>query len=227
MALKTCHECGSKVSSQAKLCPRCGAPVRPSSFAQSVKALMQFAFLIGCVWFLAQVFGGDAVSENKRGSRAAVNGRATTDAKGAASSSRAPTKHREGDQVNPGYISCVVRESWWSKHSSGNPVLNQAPDAMFLFVRLAVRNNDKKARLLVPFKLVDDKGSEYEASSKGWTVEGSIGVLTSLNPDVTKEGTVIFDVPPSRNYRLKVPGGYWSSEDSFIELSPRPGWGGG
>ena len=98
MALKTCHECGSRVSSQAKLCPRCGAPVRPSSFVQSFNAVVKFVVLIGCVWvfwLFVQVFDGDTLSGNKGGASAATTNRATLDAKGPADVKRLIAKLRE------------------------------------------------------------------------------------------------------------------------------------
>ena len=75
--------------------------------------------------------------------------------------------------------------------------------------------------MIPPFTLVDDDGNEYEASSRGWTVKGSIGLIESLNPGVNKSGLVVFDVPQDRNYRLKLSGGYWFLEDAYIRLSPK------
>ena len=91
---------------------------------------------------------------------------------------------------------------------------------MFLFVKLTVRNDDKKARTIPPFKLIDENGAEYETSSKGWSVDGSIGALDSLNPGVQKDGTILFDVPQSHTYKLKLSGGYWSDDEAFVKLTP-------
>ncbi len=92
---------------------------------------------------------------------------------------------------------------------------------MFLFVELTIRNNDKKARTIPSFELIDENGAEYETTSKGWRVEGSIGVMDSLNPDVKKRGTIVFDVPQNRKYWLKVSGGYWSGDYDFIRITPK------
>ncbi len=125
---------------------------------------------------------------------------------------------KQGDLVNVGYTSYVVTESWWATRLG---TFNEKPDAMFLMVGLSVCNKDTKARTIPPFFLVDQLGREYETSSKGWAMEGTIGSLDTLNPNVEKTGGVIFDVPKDNNYKLKVSGGYWSDEDAFIELSPR------
>lgn len=128
--------------------------------------------------------------------------------------------YNTGETVHVGYTSYCVWRSWWSKRLSDNKFFDDRPDAMFLFVELTVRNDDKKARSIPPFELVDENGAEYEASSKAWAVDGSIGVLESLNPSVQKKGFIVFDVPTNHEYRLKVSGGYWSAEDAFIALEP-------
>ena len=75
--------------------------------------------------------------------------------------------------------------------------------------------------MVPPFTLLDENNQEYEASSNGWAVEGSIGILESLNPSVSKQGFVVFDVPYDHTYRLKLSGGYWSLQDAFIQLTPK------
>lgn len=129
--------------------------------------------------------------------------------------------YKEGDDVSIGYTSYSVSQSIWSNHLSDNEFLDQKPDAMFLLVELTVKNNDKKPRSIPPFKLIDENGAEYETSSKSFAMKGSIDVLDSLNPSVQKQGYIVFDIPINHQYKLKVSGGYWSSEDTFIELSPK------
>jgi hypothetical protein len=98
------------------------------------------------------------------------------------------------------------------------------PDAMFLYVNLAARNNDRTASILPPLKLVDNKGREYEGSSKpvlsfSHSSEGEapFSVLTSLNPGVTTHGYVVFDVPRGK-YALKLSGGFRSEEYELVDL---------
>ncbi|MCD4728233.1 MAG: DUF4352 domain-containing protein [Pirellulales bacterium] len=150
-----------------------------------------------------------------------VEEKATTESKAKKEETIKPKVYDEGETVRVGYTTYAVWRSWWSNQLSENPLLNQRPNAMYLFVELTVRNNDKKARMVSPFTLIDDSGAEYEASSNGWAVEGSIGLFDSLNPSVSKQGFVIFDVPQNRNYRLKLSGGYWSLQDAFVQLTPK------
>ena len=136
------------------------------------------------------------------------------------SAGRQMSTSAQGETVSIGYTSYCVWRSWWSKRLSDNEFLDDRPNAMFLFVDISVRNNSKKARMIPPFTLVDENGSEYEVSSKAWSVDRSIGVLESLNPSVQKQGVIVFDIPTNHNYWLKVSGGYWSTEDAFITLEP-------
>ena len=67
---------------------------------------------------------------------------------------------------------------------------------------------------------MDENGAEYESSAEAMIIENAIGVLESLNPSVWKQGLVVFDVPQNHQYRLKVSGGYWSTEDGYIRVLP-------
>ena len=132
----------------------------------------------------------------------------------------APPDHqktfREKESVSVGYMTYMVSTSSWS---SGLRHVSK-PDALFLVVVLAIRNDDKKARTIPPFRLVDERGVEYETTSKGRMQKEVINTLDSLNPNVVKKGVVIFDVPNGHSYRLKISGGYGSGgENAFVKLS--------
>jgi len=128
--------------------------------------------------------------------------------------------YKTGENVNVGYMQYEVYDAWYTNRLSTNQFLDQPPDATYLFVDLGVANVDKEERTVPQFKLIDENKAEYGTSDKAWAAEGSIGLLQNLNPSVAKRAYVIFDVPIGRNYKLKVSGGYWSSDDALIELSP-------
>lgn len=128
--------------------------------------------------------------------------------------------YRTGEAAHVGYLQYEVVTSWYSTRLSSNEYLDEPPDATYLFVDLAVANLDNDQRTIPPFKLIDANNAEYGTSDRAWAAEGSIGLLPSLNPSVSKRAYVIFDVPQGRSYKLKVSGGYWSSDDALIELSP-------
>lgn len=127
--------------------------------------------------------------------------------------------YMKGDRFIVGYTQYSVLDAKWTYHLSDNPYLDQAPDAMFLVVELTVTNRDKKARTIPSFKLIDEKGSEYDTSSKGVLLDKCIGALDSLNPDVSKQGFIVFDVPQNHDYMLLLSGGFWSTDKALVDLS--------
>ena len=262
MSLTKCRECGNQVSTRAESCPKCGAVQKNR---------------IGCLGYVSIIFGilviigvfRSTTNYTSKTTQPKDNSKRTS----TISKKEIQKVYKEGDTLSIGYTSYAVRQSWWSSKSSDNPFLDQKPDAMFLFVKLTVRNDDKKPRSIPPFKLIDENGAEYETSSRGWATEGQkpdamferkdlfvkltvrnddkkprsippfklidengaeyetssrgwateggINILESLNPSVKKDGLIVFDVPVNRKYKLKVSGGYWSGENALIELDPK------
>ncbi len=90
------------------------------------------------------------------------------------------------------------------------------PDAAFLLVKIFAMNEDKKARMIPPFHLVDETGAEYNTSPK--CLIDTLDSLVTLNPGVSTSGLIIFDAPREHNYLLKLSGGYWSSENAFVKI---------
>jgi len=209
MAMKKCKECGNEVSTKAESCPKCGAVLKKKTGCLGYIGIGIFIlFMLGVISSLIDD-GSNKTTSTSGSKQPSVT-----------SKSKTQKVYNEGDTVNTGYTSYAVWRSWWSSRLSDNQYLDNKPDAMFLFIDLTIRNDDKKARSIPPFKLIDENGAEYETTSKGWAVKGSIGVLESLNPGVKKQGTLIFDVPQSHMYKLKVSGGYWSGDDAFVKIIP-------
>jgi hypothetical protein len=159
-------------------------------------------------------------AEEERKAREVAAARAKAEAEAA---EKARFEKGMGETLTIGYTSYVVWRAHWSDRLSSNQFLNKRPNAKWLFLDVSVRNNDKKARTIPPFKLVDEQGREYESSSDAMMIENAIGVLDSLNPDVTKQGYVVFDVPSNRTYKLELSGGYWSTETGYIRIEPKNG----
>lgn len=129
----------------------------------------------------------------------------------------------EGETLHIGYTSYCAWKSHWADRLSSNQFLNQRANASWLFVTMTVRNDDRKPRMIPPIQLLDEEGREYQSSGAATMIENSIGVLETLNPGVSKEGYIVFDVPKGRTYRLKVSGGYWSGDTGYIRLKPTDG----
>jgi Domain of unknown function (DUF4352) len=205
MALIKCKECGQEVSKKAGSCPKCGAPIK-----KKTSLITWIVAIIIVLWVIGYIANqGNTPSETS----------STSDANSSNASKNVTTKiYKIGETAHVGYTSYAVWKAFYKKQLSDNPYLNQPPDATYLFVDITVRNDDTKARSIAPFMLVDDKGSEYETSSNAWSVDGSIGVLDSLNPGVQKRGYIVFDVPRGKHYKLEISGGYWSSDKALIDL---------
>lgn len=203
-----CKECGQEISKKAETCPKCGVILK--------KKIGCLGYIgIGCLVFI--MFSFVASFANYR-SEKSLNSKKTT-----SSISKPKPKiqiYKEGETLFIGYTSYAVWRSWWADNLSDNQFLDQKSDANFLFVELTVKNDDKKARSIAPFKLIDENGSEYETTSKAWAVQNALGTLTSLNPSVEKKGVIVFDIPTEHKYKLQVSGGYWSTEKALVQLSP-------
>lgn len=160
-----------------------------------------------------------AVEEEAAATRKAAGEKAAAKAT-AEAAERARFEKAQGETIHIGYTSYCAWDSHWTQRLSTNQFLDKRANANWLFVNLTVRNNDKKARMVPPIKLIDEQGREYQSSAEGTMIENSIGVLETLNPDVSKQGYVVFDVPKGRTYKLKLSGGYFSSDIGYIRLKP-------
>ena len=215
MALKKCKECDNEVDAKADKCPNCGAPVKKHIGRGGWIGIIILG-LIFLFCFLGVI--GNLIEEDTgtKKSKAPSIPVSRTPRK-----SQAEKVYKMGETVSIGYTSYVIWRAWWSNKLSNNSFLDDRPNASFLFIKLSVRNDNKKPRIVPPFKLIDENGAEYETSSKAWAVEGGIGVLESLNPGVQKRGVIVFDIPETHRYKLRVSGGYWSAADALIEIVPK------
>ncbi len=222
MALRKCKDCGNEVSSRAAACPKCGAPTNSKRRPVLIGCLcllgVPVVFLIIGAIVRPHVPSGTENTPPRTESSATPLDEVTTQVP--AQSESKVTEYKTGETVKIGYTTYLVKRSFWSKRLSNNQYLDQRPNAMYLFVDLTVRNDDTKARTIPPFKLLDDAGREYDSDSRALMRDDCIGLLTDLNPDVSKRGFVVFDVPKDRTYRLQVDGGYWSAESALVELVP-------
>lgn len=132
-----------------------------------------------------------------------------------------PDYPHEGDEINVGYMSYKIEQSWWSDRLTSG-YMNEDPDAAYLFVKITVRNNDRKPRMVPSFKLVGPGKREYVASPNAALLREAIDPLSTLNPGVAKTGVVVFDLPESDDiFGFIVSGGFWSSEEKVVVLCPR------
>lgn len=123
-----------------------------------------------------------------------------------------------GDEVKIGYWTYSVNSVRWSSFVGDSEYSMEHADAMFVIVNITATNNDRTSSTLPLIKLVDAEGREYDSSSKDFLVKGRFGPLKTMNPDVPVSGSVMFDVPPERIYKLRLSGGFESKEFAAIVI---------
>lgn len=132
--------------------------------------------------------------------------------------------HQIGEGFSVGYWAYRCNGVQW-RPGIGEGFTAESPDAAFLVVDLTVQNNDRSESVLPPPKLIDEQGREFGETPKAALMNGSFGIMKSLNPGVSSRRLVVFDVPPNGRYMLQVSGGIESGEHAVVSLmeSPRPG----
>lgn len=105
----------------------------------------------------------------------------------------------------------------------GSGVLAEEADGIFVVVRIEMENvGDETIDITSDiFRLTDDQNREYETDSDAiLAIEDNV-LFEQLDPGVTKEASLVFDVPPDQSgRRLEIrPAGIFSAaEDHFVEL---------
>ncbi|HTJ11403.1 MAG TPA: DUF4352 domain-containing protein [Dinghuibacter sp.] len=134
-----------------------------------------------------------------------------------------PTSKNIGDPVDVGNFSYVVNNAKFLKEVGGELDQKKA-DGVFLVINVTFRNNDKEEHTLDNslFKLTDDKGTEFESSSDGESALEMAGKETlfakECNPNITKSGLLIFEVPHEGTYNLHLSGGLWNGEEAVVKV---------
>jgi hypothetical protein len=115
-----------------------------------------------------------------------------------------------GQSYNVGTLTYKVERVKFKKFIGGIYTLNKA-DGVFVILTLTVTNRNKREIFIDNsfFKLIDQSGAEYEYSPDGTAslemsdFPGETFLGMSLNPNVTKKGKVVFEVPTKhKEYKL-------------------------
>lgn len=138
--------------------------------------------------------------------------------------SEVPTYNKIGDQIEVGNFSYVVNGVKYAK-TLGNEFVRQTADGYFLVVDLTFRNNDNEEHTLDNsfFKLTDESGTEFSTSSEGATALEMSGsetlFLKSCNPQISKRGFVVFEVPEKKIFDIHLSGGFWNGKTALVKLT--------
>lgn len=197
--LTNCKSCQKEIAKGVKKCVNCGADQR--NFAGRHKILTTLAVLV--------VLGviSSASSGGSSNTTAPVASSANTTP--VAAKPTVPVLSKEG-------VSSDVKISVKS-FTSATSVGDVKPQGIFKLVKINVANEQKDAITVTngSFKLIDDKGREFSSSSSVdneliFSDKNPIKRFPSddVNPGMSAEGTVVFDVPKdATGFTLQATGG--------------------
>jgi Domain of unknown function (DUF4352) len=129
-----------------------------------------------------------------------------------------PRVFSEGARVVVGGLAYRVLYSRWEIRFNG--MVGERADAAFLAIALEVQNDGERATAIAAPHLIDDEGSEHVRTSKDFLVRDRLRVGEDLNPNVSRQVHVAFDVPRGDGYKLKVFGGGTTEDTALILLKP-------
>lgn len=172
--------------------------------------------------------GEDEVAEtNTEAASSETNVEATESTK----EETAPTEEAEpvveaygvGEEVKVGDVTYVVKDVQTATNVGGE--YGENSKGTYLVIDISVTNNGSEALMVSDdfFKLLNDgKTYESDATAGIYANETNSFFLKSINPDLTMDGKVVFDVSDavieSTTKQLQVATGFWSTETELINL---------
>jgi hypothetical protein len=105
-----------------------------------------------------------------------------------------------GEKVPLGPLTYDVIQSTW-RNQLGEGLNIRSPQQRFLLITISVTNGGGKEVALPLFKLENDRGESVTESDNPEGVPNGIGILRSVTPAQTLQGSLLFDVPLA-SYKL-------------------------
>lgn len=138
-----------------------------------------------------------------------------------------PTEEKEykiGEVAKVGEVDYLINGVEVTK-KVGSEYVNKTAQDTYLIIDISVTNNEKESLTVSSnfFKLLNGE-NEYSSDSVGaiYLEDNSI-IFKELNPGVTLQGKLIFDVPESvaiaNETKLQVQTGIWGTEKDLISLA--------
>ncbi|GFI40167.1 DUF4352 domain-containing protein [Thomasclavelia cocleata] len=175
-----------------------------------MKKILCFIVIIGLIGIVA---GGSSNGETKKKEDEPTN--EVTNEK---------EEYKIGEVAKVGEVDYLINNVEVTKQIGSEYVNTKAKDT-FLIIDISITNNEKESLTVADnfFKLLNGE-NEYSADSTGaiYLNDNSI-IFKELNPGVTLQGKIVFDVPESvamaNETKLQVQTGIWGSEKDVISLS--------
>jgi len=130
-------------------------------------------------------------------------------------------EYQMGEKVSLGpFTYNVIQTSWRTQLGEGFKI--RSPQQRFLLINISVTNGGGKEVALPLFKLESERGELVTESEDSDGVPNGLGILRSVTPAQTLQGTLLFDVPLGA-YKLQLTdGGEPGSEKiSWVEIPLR------
>lgn len=120
-----------------------------------------------------------------------------------------------------GTLTYTVTESAW-KSQLGDAGRSRYPEQRFLVVALNIQNTGSAEATVPPLVIVGSSNREFKELQNGEGVERWLGLIRSIGPGQSAEGSVLFDAPLG-TYRLKLAETSDTGEDrhTFVTIPAR------
>ncbi len=107
-----------------------------------------------------------------------------------------------GERASVGKLIYTANETEW-KTSLGEGATAKVPQHRFLLIKISVTNGAPSPVAVPLLSLYDANGKQFRELDEVEGVPQWLGALRMLGPVETKEGIIVFDVPPAA-YKLQI-----------------------
>ncbi len=137
-----------------------------------------------------------------------------------------PQIHQLGEKVQLGGMVFSVLDAEWAADIDAGGANAKTPQHRFLIVHLTMSNTGSKEATIPLLHVVAADKSEQLELAEGQGVPNWLGILRTLNPAESKEGRIVFDVPPGA-YSLRLTDGGDQEREltAMVVLPPNAGKG--
>lgn len=177
-----------------------------------IKKILCIVLIVGIV-AIAAVSSSEDSSSNKTENKSTTN-----------ESTQEKENHSIGETVTVGKVDYLINGVEITK-SVGDEYLKSEANDTYLIIDISITNHETEALTVSDsfFKLLNN-GNEYSTDDNGAIYLGDSSIIyQEINPEVTLQGRLIFDVPETiandMKTELQVQTGVWGSEKDVISLA--------
>ena len=117
-----------------------------------------------------------------------------------------PQIHQLGEKVQLGGVVFSVLDAEWATDIDAGGANAKTPQHRFLIVHLTIANTGSKEATIPLLHVIAADKAEHLELAEGQGVPSWLGILRTINPAESKDGRIVFDVPPGA-YSLRITDG--------------------